>query len=534
MHQPPYRDALNGRYVLPWTYLHAIKDYTDMAAHLEAHAGAKAVVNFTPVLIEQLEELAQAVQANLHGDEPLPDALLASLSAAPLPVEPAERLALLRACLRADRRNLIERFAPFTQLADLAAQLATPERVGYASDALLHDLSVWYHLAWLGESTRGDERVMQLTAKGSGFDAADRRALLGYIGELLSGILPRWRALADAGRCELSVSPFSHPILPLLLNFNAARESQPNAPLPHAPGYPGGADRVAWHLTEAVRCFERVFGHRPRGCWPSEGAISDESVAAIDAAGFDWLATGSGVLRGSLEISDVPVADEQAALEAQLNRAWTKPGGAVRCFFRHEALSDQIGFTYSHWQGEDAAADFTREVEAIEQRTRGTAGRGRVLLVALDGENAWEHYPNNGQSFLQALYALLSRHPHLRLATLSEVVQQQRAARIAPAPLPRVRAGSWGYGTLSTWIGDADKNRGWDLLCAAKQAFDAAVIGGRLNSDEHYARALRQLAACEASDWFWWFGDYNPAGAVRDFDELYRRQLTSLYHALDL
>ncbi len=58
MHQPPYRDALSGRYVLPWTWLHAIKDYTDMAAHLEQVPGAKAVVNFTPVLVEQIEDLA--------------------------------------------------------------------------------------------------------------------------------------------------------------------------------------------------------------------------------------------------------------------------------------------------------------------------------------------------------------------------------------------------------------------------------------------------------------------------------------------
>ena len=36
MHQPQYRDALTGEYGLPWTYLHAIKDYIDMAAHLEA------------------------------------------------------------------------------------------------------------------------------------------------------------------------------------------------------------------------------------------------------------------------------------------------------------------------------------------------------------------------------------------------------------------------------------------------------------------------------------------------------------------
>ncbi|MEY2853762.1 MAG: hypothetical protein RL030_894, partial [Pseudomonadota bacterium] len=254
MHQPPYRDALSGRYVLPWTYLHAIKDYTDMAAHLEAQPDAKAVVNFTPVLIEQLEELAAGVRANLQRGTPLQDALLASLSGTPLPADPESRLLLLRACLRADRRNLVERHPEFTLLVDLATQLGVPERIGYASDALLHDLSVWYHIAWLGESVRGDVRVMQLVAKGRGFEAADRLLLLGVVGELLSGILPRWRALADAGRCELAVSPYGHPILPLLLDFATARESEPHALLPHSPKYPGGAARAAWHLEEAVRC----------------------------------------------------------------------------------------------------------------------------------------------------------------------------------------------------------------------------------------------------------------------------------------
>jgi alpha-amylase/alpha-mannosidase (GH57 family) len=531
MHQPAYRDALSGRYVLPWTYLHAIKDYTDMASHLEAVPGAKAVVNFTPVLIEQLEELAAGVRANLQRGTPLQDALLASLSGAPLPTDPEGRLALLRACLRADRRNLVERHPEFTQLVDLATLLCVPERIGYASDALLHDLSVWYHIAWLGESVRGDVRVAQLAAKGRGFDAADRLLLLGLIGELLTGILPRWRALADAGRCELAVSPYGHPILPLLLDFSTARESEPHALLPHSPQYPGGEARAAWHLQEAVRCFERVFGRRPRGCWPSEGAISDAAVAAIEAAGFDWLATGSGVLRGSLEVSGEAVASEQDLQDAQLNRARTLPGGTLRCFFRHEELSDKIGFTYSRWHGDDAARNFVAEIEALEERTRDAPAR--VLLIALDGENAWEHYPYNGFYFLRALYASLAASPGLRLATLSEVVQEQKAAGLVPAPLARIRAGSWVYGTLSTWIGEPDKNRGWDLLCDAKRAFDAATVGARLGATQR-ARAQRQLAACEASDWFWWFGDYNPSGAVRDFDELYRHQLTSLYRALDL
>ena len=34
MHQPWYRESQEGDYRLPWVYLHALKDYVDMAAHL--------------------------------------------------------------------------------------------------------------------------------------------------------------------------------------------------------------------------------------------------------------------------------------------------------------------------------------------------------------------------------------------------------------------------------------------------------------------------------------------------------------------
>ena len=58
MHQPDYRNYETGEFMLPWVYLHAIKDYSDMAAHLEAHPSIKAVVNFVPVLLDQLEDYA--------------------------------------------------------------------------------------------------------------------------------------------------------------------------------------------------------------------------------------------------------------------------------------------------------------------------------------------------------------------------------------------------------------------------------------------------------------------------------------------
>jgi alpha-amylase/alpha-mannosidase (GH57 family) len=91
--------------------------------------------------------------------------------------------------------------------------------------------------------------------------------------------------------------------------------------------------------------------------------------------------------------------------------------------------------------------------------------------------------------------------------------------------------GSWVYGTYSTWIGDKDKNRGWDLLIEAKQTYDEVIATTKFDADT--MRALeRQLAICEGSDWFWWFGDYNSADSVSDFERLFRLHLSNLYQML--
>ncbi len=525
MHQPHYRDALSGRYILPWTYLHAIKDYVDMAAHLEDCPEARAVVNFAPVLLEQLEELAARVAAHLARGTQLPDPVLALLADAPLPADPAARLALVRACLRAERTHLIGRYPAYAELAALAGSLGTPERIAYASDQYLRDLAVWYHIAWLGETVkRRDGRVAALIDRERDFTPQHRRTLLELIGELLAGLLPRYRRLAEGGRVELAVSPYGHPILPLLLDFNAARESSPGAPLPRASRYPGGVERAAWHLREAQRVFERCFGTRAAGCWPSEGAISAPALQLIDGCGFRWVASSANVLRGCLAASGS--AEPANGAEApSVSRAWRLDGQQLRCVFRHDELSDLIGFTYSRWHGDDAVAHFVAELERVARLEDGS--RGRFVLVALDGENAWEHYPFNGYYFLQGLYAALTRHPTLRLATLGELVDGD----VETAALPRVVAGSWVHGTLATWMGDRDKNAGWDLLVEAKQAADAVLAQGDLAPGLR-AAIEHQLALCESSDWFWWFGDYNPYEAVRDFDELYRHQLTSLYRLL--
>jgi alpha-amylase/alpha-mannosidase (GH57 family) len=196
------------------------------------------------------------------------------------------------------------------------------------------------------------------------------------------------------------------------------------------------------------------------------------------------------------------------------------------CFFRDDRLSDLIGFEYSKWHGADAVAHFIAELERIHRE----AGKEEaVVSVILDGENAWEYYPYNGYFFLSGLYAALAAHPFIRMTTFSEYLAAAEKEQIGK--LPGLTAGSWVYGTFSTWIGDPAKNAAWDFLCDAKRTLDKIDASEVLDAEARES-AYRQLAVCESSDWFWWLGDYNPAHAVSSFDHLYRENLKRLYRLL--
>ncbi len=108
MHQPDYRHHVTGEFALPWTYLHAIKDYVDMAAHLEAVPQARAVVNFVPILLERIEDYIEQIHCYLRGQGTIRDPVLAALAEPALPGNELERLRLMHHCLRANRARMIE------------------------------------------------------------------------------------------------------------------------------------------------------------------------------------------------------------------------------------------------------------------------------------------------------------------------------------------------------------------------------------------------------------------------------------------
>lgn len=87
MHQPDYRGPGGREYHLPWVYLHGIKDYSDMAAHLEAQPQARAVVNFAPVLLEQIDDYSAQIQAWQASGRRIQDPLLSALAGPGLPLD---------------------------------------------------------------------------------------------------------------------------------------------------------------------------------------------------------------------------------------------------------------------------------------------------------------------------------------------------------------------------------------------------------------------------------------------------------------
>ncbi len=521
MHQPDYRGPDRSDFQLPWVYLHGIKDYTDMASHLEAEPQARATVNFGPVLLEQIDDYVVQIDAWLQRGERIRDRLLRGLAGPGLPADDASRLELIRDCLRANEHHLIGRFAMFSELAETARGIdARPLTLPYFSDQYLSDLLVWYHLAWMGEFPRAHSLIIGLEKKERNFSPDDRQRLVALIGDLLRGIVPRYKALAASGRVELTVSPYAHPIVPLLLDLQSTRDAMPDAVLPAADHYPGGEARARWHVRKGIEVFEKHFGHRPAGCWPSEGGVSAAALRILEEEGFRWAASGQTVLQHSLSTAEAePPANYTYA-------PYRVHDNALTCFFRDDGLSDLIGFTFSDWHADDAVDNLIEHLERIDDAT--VAQPNRIVPIIMDGENAWEYYPRNGWYFLRTLYARLGEHPRLRLTTFSDFLDR----RTAPgASLSRLVAGSWVYGTFSTWIGDRDKNRAWDMLIEAKHVFDRVMAADALDPQRR-AEAELQLATCEGSDWFWWFGDYNPGPVVSEFEKLFRRQLTQLYKLL--
>jgi len=280
MHQPEYRDLRNGEYHLPWTYLHTIKDYVDMVAHIENSPDAKAVVNFAPVLLEQIDDYARQLDDYLNHSKTLRDPLLAALADPVMLLDDGHRVFIIKSCLRANKERLVDRYPVFKTLNKMAETALTKKNtLCYHSEQFFVDLLVWYHLAWTAETViENDKRLKRLIKKERNFTIQDRYLLVQIYSDMIGGVIDRYKKVAEAGRIELSMTPYAHPIMPLLIDIKSAKQAMPDAELTLSEAYPDGLSRSRWHMQKGIKVFKKYVGFEPKGCWPSEGSISKETI----------------------------------------------------------------------------------------------------------------------------------------------------------------------------------------------------------------------------------------------------------------
>jgi alpha-amylase/alpha-mannosidase (GH57 family) len=522
MHQPQYRPAGERVCLQPWVRLHACRSYYDMVRVLAEFPEVRVTFNLVPTLVEQIDAYV------LGGSD-----LFRETARVPVAdLDERQQRFLVDHFFSAQEERMIQPLPRYAELLELkrAATRRRGEEAAWRefAPADLRDLQVLFDLAWFGfKAAEEFAEIAALRRRGRAFTAADLTAVHATQDVILARVLGEYRAASDRGQAEVSASPWAHPILPLLIDSDCAREAMPAAVLP--PRFAAPED-AALQIEEGLARVETLLGARPRGMWPSEGSLSRAAVALMAARGVAWAAGDIDVLRASARDG-----------EADARVPWRLEGDdvAVDLVFRDHELSDRIGFTW-------ARADPQAAVEELLAGTRARAtGENPLVLVALDGENPWEHYADAGGPFLRALYGALSNGAAAGAGTRgsagggaaagTEVVARtvSESLRLATrrATVRRLRPGSWIRADFGIWIGGPEKNRAWTLLGETRQRL-APLLADATRPVAERSAAWASLRAAEGSDWFWWLDGQFESRYRDDFDRLFRTHLKLACEAL--
>jgi alpha-amylase/alpha-mannosidase (GH57 family) len=522
-HQPQYYpDPDTGVITRPWVRMHAQKDYYDMAALVAEYPHVHVTFNLTPVLLRQIDQFLDGAKDRYW--------VLTEKPASELTDE--DKLFILERFFDANWDNIIGRFPRYRELLQLRGDGSDLQAAAARfTEQDFRDLQVWFNLAWFDPSFLEQEPLASLVAQDSGFGEDQKAVLFDEALRIMRGIAALHRELQDRGQIEVTTTPYAHPILPLIYDTDLAEENDPAAELPDRFSYPN--DAIA-HLDRAIAIYTSKFGRSPRGLWPADGAVAQEIVPIVAEAGIEWMASGEQVLAKSLGIEGFTRDEHDTVRQAdELYRPCfvrSAEGEPVAIVFRDLRLSDHIGFEYSGTPAAEAVDDFISRIERIGTRLAEVGAEGPHLVsVILDGENAWEYYPNDGIEFLRGLYEALSESESIQTITPSEYLRRFPDQRVIDDLWP----GCWFSPDFSTWIGEPEETLAWEYLEQVRGHLARYDIQASAQAtEEQLQTALDSMYLAEGSDWFWWYGSDQDSGVDEYFDEGFRALLRSVYVAL--
>lgn len=512
-HQPKYKHPETGRYMLPWTRMHAVKDYFYMANLLAYFPKVHYTANITPVLISQLNDYIYNYASDVYLD---------------ITNKPAEELTL------EDKRFILENFfslnpeyfiKPYANLYSLynkVNSLGLDRAIEELTTQDFLDIQVWGNLIWFDPHFKKDDPVIRRLISEEHFSERHKRLVVRKHLEVMSLVLLRYGELIDLGQAEIITSPFYHPILPLLINTDISKEIGIKDLPELAFRYPQDAEL---QIRLAIDTYKNTFGIEPYGMWPSELAVSNDAISLIKSSGINWVIADEDILAKTLE-KPLRGPDNRLLNPELLYRPYlvNTPNGKITAVFRDKYLSNLIGFDYYKWNSQEAAVNMIRRLEEI--RFNLPSDKKYLVVIALDGENCWSYYPENGWEFLVSLYRRLSDTAGLRAVTISEFMGIDDNYDV----LNGISPGSWINISFDTWIGQYATDKAWDYLGRVRK--DLESYKNEID-EESYESALRELLIAEGSDWFWWYNRYHRVKEERLFDELFRAHLRGVYKRIN-
>ncbi|MCA9410443.1 MAG: glycoside hydrolase [Candidatus Omnitrophica bacterium] len=518
MHQPDYREAGSQSMVLPWVRLHALKDYYDMPARLRAFPSVKQTFNVVPSMIEQIE-------CYLSGDWSDRELDLFKVAADQLTSEQKETI--LESFFMAPPETMIRPYNRYAALYEDYRSIAPKELIHRWNASDWRDLQFWRQLSWFDPLIRReDPEIQSLFDQGVHFSEDQKVPLLDRMMHWIGRSVEIYRELQDSGQIEVSVTPYYHPILPLLIDPSSTHEAMPGASL-HANNQCHPEDARA-QMEKAITFYEQRYGRKPRGVWPSEGSVSQAVADLMQDLGIEWFASDEAILGRSIGSVLSPSPGKIKGDRYRLYYPYrVNSGKGPAMVFRDHALSDLVGFDYhQHWEPRAAAKDFIAQLHSIRDHWEGEGVP--LVTVILDGENCWEYYPNDGEEFLNTLYAALEEDPTIESVTVSEGIASRKCESI-----DRLSAGSWINGNFHIWIGEEADRKGWFLVEEARKTLVQAQTGGGIDKAT-LQKAWEEIYIAEGSDWYWWFGDTHSTEQIGHFDRMFRQHLIHVYELLGM
>ena len=516
-HQPNYQSNPNGDFLLPWVRLHASKDYLDMLKKVDLFKNLKLNFDFSPVLLGSLQKYAAGAK-DLH---------LKLLLKDKEELTNDDKLFILNNYFDLNYKNMVLKRPYFSELYNRRTQ-ATKFVPDIFNLQEYSDIMANFTLLWIDETFIEDyPELKNLYEKEKNYTFEDRLKIYEIQLDIIKRILKEYKKYQLENKIEVSISPYYHPILPLLINFKDKEIKNLN----NLPDDFSRMEDAKEQINLAIEKYEEIFGIKPKGLWLPEQCVSEDTTDFIAKQGLKWTVLDEGILSKTLGKEFIRDFDGNLEDPFRLDINYvTDTKNPLNIIFRDAFFAGLLNFSCGNYEPKQAAADIYEKIKTIQTKLQNSPKENHILTIALDGENCWETYPDDGNYFLKELYGLICSDETLKTVTVSDFIDKN-----SPEKIKNLSSGSWINRNFDLWISESVKNVAWLYLSSVCADFENYRKNNKDTvSEEKIKNAYKEILISESSDWYWWYGEPNKSKNDDIFDFLFRNHLMNVYRILEL